>query len=202
MINNYYVFFSTSFLEYPDNKDIAVVCSISGCNHKCEGCHSPFTQSFIQKNAKKFEQIKDVVEDEYYYFSKDSIGLTQILDVISEFLLKNETNKLVLTGGDCLYHPELVEWLLLHLSDTVKLCIYSGFKIDKIKEIFEKFDNTIKKRNIFKNLIIKAGGFNKSLFQDPIKTEDKMILASSNQNFYNSSYIQLSEDGIYRFNNN
>ena len=82
---------------------------ISGCRHRCHGCHNPESWSFELGNAMSLEEIMDIVKEEDF-------------DV-------------TLSGGDPLYHPDWVAKLCdeIHkLNHTVWL--YTGFTWEEIKD--------------------------------------------------------------------
>ncbi|MDE6071618.1 MAG: anaerobic ribonucleoside-triphosphate reductase activating protein [Muribaculaceae bacterium] len=82
---------------------------ISGCRHRCHGCHNPESWSFELGNAMSLEEIMDIVKEEDF-------------DV-------------TLSGGDPLYHPDLVAKLCdeIHkLNHTVWL--YTGFTWEEIMD--------------------------------------------------------------------
>ncbi|MBD5303665.1 MAG: anaerobic ribonucleoside-triphosphate reductase activating protein [Bacteroides sp.] len=82
---------------------------ISGCRHRCHGCHNPESWSFELGNAMSLEEIMDIVKEEDF-------------DV-------------TLSGGDPLYHPDWVAKLCdeIHkLNHTVWL--YTGFTWEEIMD--------------------------------------------------------------------
>lgn len=197
-MKDYYVFFSESFLEYPDNSSNAIICSISGCNHNCIGCHSPLTQLFIHENAKKY--IGGEVELETYY---KFTGIESTKDIIQ--IIRNITsldNTLVITGGDCLQcHPELVAEIVNQLNNDYNICIYTGLKPEQAQEVWnEYYQSKYITNNTSSKLIFKCGSFKQNLYITPEKTDEYIQLSSKNQCFCDNNFQPLSIDGKLIFN--
>lgn len=204
-MKDYYVFFSESYLEYPsDSGDVAVVCAISGCKHNCPGCHSPITQQFVHKNVNNVPNNLELIEiDKWYKFTGESKDISdQIIKIINNLTNNMMTKECVISGGDPLYHSDLVKDIIKNLSNDLKVCIYTGMTIDQVKDIWLQTDSIEYWTNlpIFNNLIFKCGTFKQELYQEPDKTDDFIRLASTNQDFYNSNFNKLSENGILYFN--
>ena len=106
------------------------------------------------------------------------------------FAKRAETNKFVFLGGDPLYYKnlELTKYLCEHLGQEYDICIFTGYDVEYVKTL-----------NLTGIKYYKCGTFDKTHYQNPEKTDDKYVLASSNQNFYDSNYKQLSKDGILYF---
>lgn len=164
------VSFDTTYLDYPSPDDVAVVCIMSGCEHKCPGCQNPELQKIFKR-------------------SEDEIG--KVIAHLAELCERNETNKVVLSGGDCL-HPsnrELTKQILFYLGETLDICIYTGYSIDEVKDMGLKG---------FK--YIKCGKFDCNNMQTPEKTDDYIQFVNPTQNLYDSDYQQLSVNGKFNFN--
>lgn len=165
--------FDTTFLDYPSPDDIAVVVIMSGCSHSCPGCQNP-----------NLQKIYDEKSEEY-------IG--EIIACLSELCSRNETKKVVLTGGDCL-HPsnrKLTKEICFYLGETLDICIYTGYDIEEVKEM-----------GIVGFKYIKCGKFDCNNMQTPEKTDEYIQFVNKTQNLYDSNYKQLSVDGKFFFNSN
>lgn len=162
---------TSSWLDYPDNCSLAVVVFFTGCLHSCKGCQN-----------EELQQFGDNIDTEY-------LSYEDAIKKIEHECLRNRTDKVVLSGGDPLffYNQEFVQYLLD--KNILDVCIYTGSDIDKVKEI-----------GIHGFKYIKCGTYKEEEKQESMKNTEKMKLASSNQNFYNSNYEKISENGILFFN--
>lgn len=160
-----------TFLDYPSPDDTAVIVFLPGCSHKCLGCQNPDLQQLHEEYSEK--ESKDIIER------------------INNMCLRCDTNKLVLSGGDPLNpcNRKLSKLICEELGKEKDICIYTGYEIDEVKEM-----------NINGFKIIKCGKFDCNNVRKSEKTDDELILATPNQNFYDSNYNQLSENGILKFN--
>ena len=162
--------FDTTYLDYPNPDDVAVVCIMSGCSHNCKGCQNPLLQKIYKRTEEEIGQI-----------------IAQ-LDVLCE---RNETNKVVLSGGDCL-HPSnrnLTEQILFYLGEKLDICIYTGYSIDEVKEM-----------GLHGFKYIKCGKFDCDNVQKAEKTDEYIQFVNPTQNLYDSEYQQLSQNGRFNFN--
>ena len=165
---------STTFQDYPDNKSLAVILYFSGCTHACKGCHNPELQTY--KN--------------------DRILITDIL----YHLEKNRSNKLVFSGGDCLYKDNilLVKIILKYIIDNnldIHTCLYTGYDGYKAKEIIDD-------SNIHGFDFVKCGKYDITQTQDSLKTDDYIQFASKNQVLYDNTfhiYNRITEDNNVRY---
>lgn len=162
------IIYDFNFLDFPSPEDGSVSVFMSGCIHNCKDCQNPDLQ--------RFEDIVDSYED--------------ILNNIKIFCTRNNTNKIVLSGGDCLFSKNLplTQYLLENLSDY-EVCLYTGYDIDYVKSVL--------KQNSFK--YVKCGKFIKELYQESEKTDTYMKFASSNQELYDSNFNLISTNGIFNF---
>lgn len=169
---------STSFLDFPDNKSMSVSLFMLGCGHHCPGCQSP-----------KLKEKNNFLDEEIW-INTEKNSINNITNQIRELLKKHRTNKLVLTGGDPLHYSniEFTKEICKELIKECEICIYTGYQIKYIKDL-----------GIRDFTYIKCGMFNHKLYQKSNKNDDRMVLASSNQNFYNNKYEQLSNKGILNF---
>ena len=112
---------------------------------------------------------------------------------IKDLAKRADTNKLVFLGGDPLFDKNIVftKYFCNELGKTFDICIFTGYDIDYVKKLAL---SNVK--------YYKCGIFDKNLARESKKTDTIYVLASSNQDFYDSNYIKLSENGILTFNNN
>ena len=167
--------FEISFLDYPSPEGWAVMLYIPGCEHNCKNCHSPDLQDFN------------------YSYNIKNFNMDELIREIRLTCLRNNTDKIVLTGGDPLHpkHLQNVKYLLeLLYKYKFKICIYTGYDINYIKEQDIKYFE-----------FIKCGKYIENLKQKSEKTDNKFTLASKNQKIYNTQLQELTIDGIYYFNN-
>lgn len=159
-----------TFIDYPSPNDWAIIVYFSGCNNNCANC-----QNLRLKDDNIGNLIKN--EDE----------LKQILDNACK---RYKTNNIVFSGGDPLYKSNItiLKQFLEKYGLNYNICIYTGFSIEKVKEFGI---------NNFK--FIKCGSYNESLKQESGNFEDKIQLGSTNQNYFNSFYKQLSINGILTY---
>ena len=163
-----------SFIDYPDNKSIALCVIIPGCVNNCAGCQNPWFQS---PNPAP-ETVDELSIDE----------LDKKLDKLCKL---NNTNKIVLSGGDPLspYNIEYTKSFLEKYKEKYDICIYTGHNIDYVKE-----------NNVIGFKFIKCGKFDINNKRESDKTDEKMIFASPNQELYDDKLNLISKDGIYYFN--
>jgi len=104
----------STFLEYPDNNNIATIVYMDGCDKKCEGCHNRSLQRW---------------ED---YGSSENI-----IENIRNYTEKLNTNKVVLCGGDPLYWQNipLTKKILQKLGEKFDICIYTGRLIQEVENL-------------------------------------------------------------------
>lgn len=116
----------------------------------------------------------------------------EILGRILDYAKRADTNKLVFLGGDPMYSKNipLTTFLVNNLSKTHDICIFTGYDIDYVKNI-----------NLQNVKFWKCGRFDIDNQRKSRKTEEEFVLASPNQNFYDSNFNQLSTNGILKFNN-
>jgi organic radical activating enzyme len=173
----------TTWIDYPDNESLAIILYVMGCGNGCKGCHNPeFSYYHNRKNTRLFS-----------YF--------HLADMLVTKCIQLKTNKIVISGGDCLS--------LLNFEDTknllstikfisseiyykytlnINICIYTGYTIESVKLL-----------NIKNFNFIKCGCYKEELKQESIKTDNYIQFASSNQKLYDCNYKLLSENGRYYF---
>lgn len=99
--------------SFADAEGVAVVLFVSGCKHKCKGCHSPQTHDF-----------------------DCGVELTDMLisEINAEIDKRPFLSAMVLSGGDPMYSAEELLRILpnLHVPNNNIWC-YSGFTIEEIQ---------------------------------------------------------------------
>ena len=159
-----------TWLDYPSPDGNAVIIYMTGCEHRCPGCHSPLLQ-----------KVRPYDEDNETMLSR-----------IITYAKRADTNRLIFLGGDPL-HPsniELTTFLVNNLKDDFDICIFTGYNINYVKNL-----------NIKGVKYWKCGTYDQTQARQSKKTDKEYILASPNQDFYDSEYNKLSENGILSFNN-
>lgn len=204
------VFISTyvqeTFTDWPDDESNAIILFFVGCEHHCVNCHnsclSKIPESEIDYWWYEFEHSNGY-KDCYDFFKQQfksrkfvRISSIEIFErLIIELCEKYNTNKIIFQGGDPLYkHNKDVVKLILErfrskYNDKYKFCIYTGYKIEKVKEILDIYPD-----------FIKCGTFEQDLYQNPGKDKEKLVFASTNQELYDIKLNKLSNKGIYYFN--
>jgi anaerobic ribonucleoside-triphosphate reductase activating protein len=164
------VSFDTTFLDYPSPDDIAVIVYISGCEHNCPGCQNAALQHV------------------YSDFSEAEIG--SLIAQIDEYCERNDTKKVVLSGGDWLApkNREYLKQICFYLGEKLDICIYTGYSIDEVKEM-----------GITGFKYIKCGKFDCENMQKAEKTDEYIQFVNKTQNLYDSEYQQLSYEGRFNF---
>ena len=161
---------TSTWLDYPDKEDCALVVVMMGCDNACPFCQNPeFKNPAYNTNTKEY--------------TTDS--LIKELEVLAK---RNRTNKVVLSGGDPLscFNIKFTKELLA--KTNLKICIYTGHSIDYVKlHGIKGFE------------FVKCGVFDKTKFQESQKTDEYMRFASTNQKLFDSNYCCLSQNGVYLF---
>ncbi len=110
-----------------------------------------------------------------------------VVDIVTSSK-ESRTDKVVLSGGDPLmnWHIENTKRVVNKLKELgFKICVYTGFDVDFCKKNFDcEFD------------FLKCGCYNKKLSRPFVKNDYEMVLASSNQDFYDRNFNKLSNNGI------
>lgn len=168
--------FSTSFLDFPDNESYSIVVYFTGCSFNCKNC---------QNKELKNPEYNDSLVKEY-------LDIDSFFKDIKIACEKNRTNYLVFSGGDPLFKTnlDLVKEFLNKYGNHFNIAIYTGHDIVDVEEIGVKgFD------------FIKCGVYNEDFKQGSKKDNYQMALASSNQNWYNSNFERISNNGVLKFKN-
>jgi len=162
---------SSSFLDYPDNKHLAIIVYILGCAHDCYGCQNPKLQNIMYSDANTVE-----------------VTINEFKNNLEKLALKYRTNKLVLSGGDPLF-PDNLDFIKEFLTTTIyDVCIYTGYSIEYVQEL-----------NISNFKFLKCGKYISALHQVSEKTDDYLQFSSKNQKLYNDKFKLISKNGRYYF---
>lgn len=158
--------FDCTFIDYPSPTDWANIYYFSGCSHFCKSCQNQELQNCNVGNYCTVEALNTL---------------------ISTNSKKNQTNKVVFSGGDPLHPHNIndIKYFLQLYGSLYDICIYTGYDIDYVKQ-----------NEITNFKFIKCGKFDETTKRESGNFEDRFILASPNQNFYDSNYRQISKEGI------
>lgn len=158
--------FDCTFIDYPDPTDWANIFYFAGCEHSCNSCQNKKLQNFKSGNV---------------------ITTTSLYTLASTLSKKNNTKKIVFSGGDplSLYNIEGIKYFTHQYGNEFDICIYTGYDISYVKQ-----------NEITGFKFIKCGTFIENQKRESGNFEDKFILASPNQNFYDANYKQISNEGI------
>ena len=171
----YLVDIRETFLDFPDNKSLAMLVFFAGCSHNCRGCQSPLLQKV----------------DNYTPIAKEAV-VAKILG----FREQSRTDKIVLSGGDpFLFHDECMYVIDRLVENGLEVCVYTGYTVDNINEFY-------KGTSYRKPLYLKCGRYEEDCKVQSGKTAEKFTLASTNQRFYkliDDEYKQISEDNVLYF---
>lgn len=169
----------TTFIDFPNDEDLAVIVFFEGCSHNCKGCQNP--------------QLKNQING----YSKENA-----LNIIISQCKKHNTNKIVFSGGDP-YYPankdnlnDMLEIISYLESKDYTLCVYTGFNVEDILNLYKEKDNLIKPT------FLKCGKFVEEYWRLSNKTDEVFVLASPNQNFYvrtEQGYEKISTEGVLYF---
>lgn len=162
-----------SFQDYPDPSASAVVVYLTGCSNNCKGCQNVKLQN--------------------PFYGEDVGDISTFVKKIKDECAKNDTHNIVFEGGDPLYTDNVFYVKsIIDLLPEYNVCIYTGCDIDTVKLSFRKHEV-----NFFK-----CGKFDIDHKRPSMKTEDKFMLASPNQNFYDSCFHKISRKGVLNFKKN
>ena len=169
----------TTFIDFPNDEDLAIIVFFEGCSHKCKGCQNP--------------QLKDQVHG----YSKEDI-----IDIIVSKCKRHKTTKIVFSGGDPFYPSnkdnlnDMLEIISYLESNGYTLCVYTGFLVDDVLTIYND------RLDLVKPSFLKCGKFVEEHRRLSDKTDDVLVLASPNQNFYKKAdkgYDKISSEGVLYF---
>lgn len=158
-----------TWTDYPSKDDCAVIVYFCGCEHNCPGCQNPELQKFGNGSFFMYNELADMIK------------------AAAE---RAHTNKVVFSGGDPFFQPQVdMEMLIYELNNSgYKICIYTGADI---KDIMAKFPRAT---------YYKCGKYDeRNKEKEWGKFSDKMVFVSKNQALYNSEGKQISVDNVYYF---
>lgn len=166
--------FDTTFLDYPDAESFAIIVYMSGCEHHCVGCQNPDLQ-----------KIHDLFSNDY---------IEDIIEKLKNLCQRNETNKIVLSGGDPL-HPcnrFLTQEICRSLGEELKynICVYTGYDIDSVKSF-----------GLHGFTYIKSGKFDVNNKRESEKTNEYIKFVNATQNLFDANFNQVSSEGVFYFKN-
>jgi organic radical activating enzyme len=165
---------NSTFLDFPDPENHALIVFVMGCTHSCEGCHNVnFKNSDYAVDTRKFDNIDEFNEE---------------LKIQTR---KNRTGDVVFSGGDPLsvFNVEFIKSFLDLYGLNYRVCIYTGHDFEYVQ-----------KKELKNYAFIKTGRYDSRLKQRAEKTDMHMKFSSSNQVLYDARGIAVSQNGIYLFN--
>jgi anaerobic ribonucleoside-triphosphate reductase activating protein len=168
--------FIISYLDYPSNKDSAIILYLMGCEFNCKGCHN-----------KEFQ-------DPTYNKGISSFSVGNVLNHVLTASKINITNNVVISGGEplCKQNLDFTRELIVALKDAYfNVCLYTGY-----------CSNYILKQDIIGFDFVKCGKYDATQFQIPEKTNEYIKFASKNQQLFNYRLELLSKNGIFYFKEN
>lgn len=170
-----YTGFGVTYQDFPEPSAVAVVVYLTGCSNGCPGC-----------------QNKELQDQTY----GESIGdPDDFLNKIISACERNATDNVVFEGGDPLFisNAGLVNYTVGKLRKLgIRSCVYTGCGIDEVKRRF----------SVRSAAYYKCGKYDSSNSRAAGKDDDKIILASPNQNFYDERFRKISKKGVLYFNDN
>lgn len=166
--------FQTTTQDYPDNCSFSLILYLAGCSHFCKNCHN---QQFQKPDPKDEDLI--------------ALHVNTLARYVDGYMKKNDQlSSIVLSGGDPLVENNecFTKKLCIEYGDKYNIAVYTGYDIDYVKKI-----------GLTGFKYVKCGRYDESLRQKSYKNDFEMQLASSNQEWYDSSYKQISENGLLKF---
>ena len=164
---------SETFSDYPDFVSLAVIAFFEGCSHNCKGCQSPELQKVKEENKKSLEECFEKITDR---------------------CKRNDTNKIVLSGGDPYDSGKPILKLISKLQESgYEVCVYTGYDLLEVLSFYNEKDLRFPS-------YLKCGVYREDQLNDTFgKSNDKFVLVSKNQAFYKwsdkeKSYILLRDD--------
>lgn len=142
-----------------DGPGLRTVVWLSGCSHRCSECHNERLQDF------------------HYGYSMD---VSELVDTLSS------SKRITFSGGDPLFQVNALDEIIGSLDLETDIWIYTGFTLDKAKEILMDKPNLRESE-----FTIKCGRFDKSLKDPSCK-----FRGSSNQRIYhyiNGIFTDISD---------
>ena len=104
-----------TFIDYPDPNSWANIFYFSGCNHFCKSCQN--------QELQKYGVGTKITPDD----------LNNLISTLSK---KNQTNKVVFSGGDPLHPHNIkdIKYFLQLYGSLYDICIYTGYDINYVKQ--------------------------------------------------------------------
>lgn len=168
-----------TFQDFPHPSKIALAVYVAGCSNNCIGCHN--------KNLWHPEDV----DGEYM----DLRSFENTLEYKN--MIYKTCGNIVFTGGDMLWREDSIQFLkdfCRTYKHKYNICVYTGKRLFVVKELF---DDPAESPQFWK-----IGSYEYKRHRESGKDDEKFVLASPNQNFYDSKFKQLSENGILYFNDN
>ena len=164
--------FQVTWTDYPDDESCAIAVYCVGCDFSCHNCHNPELQD---KNYKD--------EHTHIFYMEEFIGELRIV------LKKNNTNKVVLLGGDFCSKGNIkfTKEFCNIMGEELDICIYTGHSFYYIMA-----------HDIIGWTFLKTERYNNTKKQLSGKNDSCFILGSTNQKLY-KKYTLISEEGIYNY---
>lgn len=161
---------SHSFMDFPDPKEGCITVFLEGCHRRCTGCHNEDLWEIKSKNLKSHIEVFGNIKQE---------------------LEKWRINNVAIMGGEPLepYNITFTKNLLIALKENnISSILYTGFDIEYVKE------NGVKGFTF-----VKTGVYDSRKKQVSGKSDERFVLASTNQSVYDSELKKLSKKGILNF---
>jgi len=156
-----------TFTDYPTLDDCAIIVYFAGCEHNCEDCQNELFQDSAS--------MRDTYTD------------SDLLDVIYEKCLSNFTDKVVLSGGDPLHENNRAFVKMFCEETDLDVMIYTGYEKWQVDTLGLKGYRYLKTGKFETN--------NRN--NDKLDSNTHFILASQNQELWDSDGNLLTKDGIY-----
>lgn len=199
---------STTWIDYPNPTDVAVIVYFEGCPHNCKDCQNPDNQQRHTENAISYMDL-----------------VTGIINKAKEW----RTDKIVFSGGDPFYHTDIKDFqamaLLISQLENIgyRVCVYTGYTYLEILQFYKELDalpaegrwddfnhEWVTYKQIYdKPSWIKTGSYYQSeLNSNPGKTKTTLTLASKNQTFFERTsplnirdfgYANRTKEGVLTF---
>ena len=158
-----------TWTDYPDPNDCAVIVYFCGCFHNCPGCQNPGLQNPDNGRYVAYDELANMIMNEAE---------------------KAHTDKVVLSGGDPYFQPEVDISCLVYalIERNYKVCVYTGADI-----------NDVRKKIPFATYY-KCGKYDEQNKEKQWgKFPDRMVFVSKNQALYNKDGKKISVDNVYYF---
>lgn len=166
----YYSDISFTFQDYPEPEETALLIFVSGCSNNCIYCQNKSLQ-----NPKYGTEITDV---------------NDFVKLLENKCKENNTKNIVIEGGDPLFISNIYAVKeIISLMKGYNFCIYTGYSIKETKKYYNKKEVKYYKCGLYDAKLNRISG----------KTEKEFVLASSNQDFYDTNFHRISKKGVLKF---